>query len=76
MAIAMASGEGAAKAWLAGESAATFQRKFAARARRPVGIAEGIWKMAERPLGSRILANLTSRAPVLARLAMDLTRVA
>jgi flavin-dependent dehydrogenase len=76
MAIAMASGEGAAKAWLARESAATFQRKFAARARRPVGIADGIWKMAERPIGSRILAHLTSRAPVLARLAMDLTRVA
>ena len=75
MAIAMASGAAAAEAWLSGESAGTFQRRFAQRAGRPVHTAELIWKIAEYPIGARLLARLTRRAPALARLAMDLTRL-
>jgi len=75
MAIAMASGEAAARAWLNGEDAAAFQRRFAARAWRPVRAAQFIWSLAERTRGARLLTTLTSAAPVLARAAMALTRI-
>ncbi|MGX7952121.1 NAD(P)/FAD-dependent oxidoreductase [Tsuneonella sp. HG249] len=74
MAIAMASGEAAAKAWLAGEDSATFQTAFAARAERPVRIAGLIWRIAEKDPGARLLASVTRGAPWLARAAMALTR--
>ena len=75
MAIAMASGEMAARSWLTGEDAATFQRRFAARALRPVRTAELVWALAERRVGARTLAGLTAVAPILARVAMALTRI-
>jgi flavin-dependent dehydrogenase len=75
MAIAMASGEAAARAWLDGEDAATFQRRFAARALRPVRTAQLVWSLAERTSGARLLTALTASAPVLARAAMALTRI-
>ena len=75
MAIAMASGEAAAKGWLGGQSAESYQTKLATRARRPVHTAELVWKIAEYPLGARLIAGLTRCAPSLARLAMDLTRL-
>ncbi len=75
MAIAMTSGEMAARAWLGGEDAATFQRRFAARALRPVRTAQLVWALAERTSGARLLTALTSAAPVLARVAMALTRI-
>jgi flavin-dependent dehydrogenase len=75
MAIAMASGSAAAGAWLAGETAGSFQRQFATRARRPVRIAEVVWRITEHASGARTLARLSHSAPWLARLAMDLTRV-
>ncbi len=75
MAIAMTSGELAAKAWLAGHSAPGFQRRFARRAWRPVRTAQLVWETAERPRGARLLAALAGRAPVLARAAMALTRI-
>lgn len=75
MAIAMASGEAAARAWLSGKDAATFQRRFASRAWRPVRTAQLVWALAERTSGARLLTTLTSAAPVLARAAMALTRI-
>lgn len=76
MAIALASGAAAAEAWLAGETAQTYQRRFAARARRPVAAAGMVWRLAEQPVGARALVGLTRNAPWLARVAMKLTRVA
>jgi flavin-dependent dehydrogenase len=75
MAIAMESGAAAARAWLAGDSAPTFQASFAAQAERPVRIAKLIWQIAEKPPGARLLAAVTSGAPALARAAMALTRI-
>lgn len=75
MAIAMASGEDAARAWLAGTNAQGFQQAFARRAWRPVRTAQLIWQLAERARGGRALTALAGRAPVLARAAMALTRI-
>lgn len=75
MAIALASGEMAAKAWLAGDAAETFQAAFAARAERPVRIAGLIWRIAEKDPGARLLTSVTLGAPWLARAAMALTRI-
>ena len=76
MAIALASGEAAARAWLAGESASAFQQSFARGAWRPVRTAEVIWHAAESGLGARALTVLAARTPWLARAAMGLTRIA
>lgn len=75
MAIALASGEMAARAWLAGEGAETFQARFAMRAARPLRIAGLIWRVAEKEPGARLLRRLTESAPWLARAAMGLTRI-
>jgi flavin-dependent dehydrogenase len=75
IAIAMTSGEMAARAWTEGQDAATFQRRFAARALRPVRTAELVWALAEQAGGARLLTALTSAAPMLARAAMALTRI-
>lgn len=76
MAIALASGGSAARAWLANESAPTFQRAFARAAARPVRSAELIWHAAEHRLGARVLTSLAAGAPWLAHAAMGLTRIA
>lgn len=76
MAIAMTSGEAAARAWLKGESAPQYQRAFARRARRPVRTAELVWRVAESNVGARVLTAMASGAPALARAAMALTRIA
>ncbi len=75
MAIAMASGDAAARAWLAGKDAPLFQRDFARQAARPVRIAEAIWHIAENGRGAQVLTALTRSAPTLARAAMALTRI-
>lgn len=75
MAIAMASGEAAARAWLAGDDAPTFQRGFAARAARPVRTARAIWEIAETGAGARLLGAIARGLPGLARAAMALTRI-
>lgn len=74
MAIALASGAAAAEAWLGGETAQAYQRRFASRARRPLAAAGMVWRIAEGPMGARALVGLTRTAPWLARLAMNLTR--
>ena len=75
MAIALASGEMAARAWLAGADAESFQAAFAARAERPLRIAGLIWRIAETDPGARLLAGVAGGAPWLARAAMALTRI-
>ena len=75
MAIALASGAAAARAWLDGDSAPTYQKAFAAAASRPVRTAEVIWRTAERPFGAMMLTSSAARFPALARAAMALTRI-
>jgi flavin-dependent dehydrogenase len=75
MAIAMASGQAAARAWLAGVGAPDYQRAFARRAARPVKTAELVWRTAETEFGAGLLTRLAAAAPALARVAMALTRI-
>ena len=75
MAIAMASGSAAARAWLSQEGAPSFQRAFAACAERPVRMSKLIWRMSESKLGATLLTGATRALPTLARAAMALTRI-
>ena len=77
IAIALASGEAAAKAWLGGGAAAAqgFQPDFARRALRPILIAETLRGVAERRLPRAGLLAAVRVAPGLARLASRLTRI-
>lgn len=75
MAIAMASGEAAALAWLGGKTSPAYQQVFAVRAARPVRIAKLVWKIAEIEPGAWLLAAATRTLPGLARAAMALTRI-
>ena len=72
MGIAVASGIAAAASWLRGEDAGTFQRAFARRTLRPVGIATLLWQASENPrfaaLGTRSIGVMPSLAAVAARL--------
>ena len=73
MGIAIASGNAAARAILAGDSAATFQRDFATALARPIGVAGMIWHIAERPAAARRLVALAY--PPLVRTVAQLTRI-
>lgn len=64
MGIALASGVSAAHAWLRGEGAAAWQRRFAAQSARPVTVARMIRFMAERP------ARMARLLPIAARLGL------
>ena len=78
IAIALTSGEAAARAFLedgAGASA-DYQRKFCARAARPVAVAEALRHAAERRLARGAMMGLMRLAPGLARLSARLTRIA
>lgn len=75
MAIALASGAAAAQAWLAGEDAGAYQRRFAQQARRPVAVASAIWHAAESGLGARGVLAAGGIAPALVRASMRLTRI-
>lgn len=74
--MALASGIMAAEAWLGGEGAQSYQRRFARAARNPVRLARLLWHLAEHPLGAQAMVRLTALAPwVAARLAGQ-TRIA
>ncbi|WP_129794102.1 NAD(P)/FAD-dependent oxidoreductase [Sphingosinicella sp. CPCC 101087] len=77
IAIALASGELAARAYLAGGAGAAggFQNAFAGRSARPVRLAELIRRSAERAATRRAMMALVGRLPGAARLAARLTRV-
>ena len=74
IAVALASGAAAAHACLNGERAPAFQRAFAARARRPIAIAETLRHMAEAPVRRKMMLGLAG-VPGLAKLAAWLTRI-
>lgn len=74
IAVALASGAAAAHACLHGDGAQGYQRAFAARARRPVALAEALRQMAENPLRRRLMMGLAS-VPGLAEAAARLTRI-
>ncbi|MCP1469501.1 flavin-dependent dehydrogenase [Sphingobium sp. OAS761] len=72
MAIALASGKAAAQSYLKGVGAPQYQRSFAKRAARPVGVASLLWHIAETPSGA-LAMTLASR--ICAGLAMRLSRI-
>lgn len=74
IAVALASGAAAAHACLHGDGAQAYQREFAARARRPVLIAEMLRHMAENPLRRKAMLGLAG-VPGLAKAAARLTRI-
>ena len=78
MGIAIASGTAAAAAFLAGGAAAApdYQRRFAARTRRPVAVAGMLWHQGERPVMARLAIPLLNAVPALAGLAARMTRIA
>jgi flavin-dependent dehydrogenase len=73
--IALASGQSAARALLAGIQPGQWQKDFAQRTRRPVGLATGLWRMSELPLGGRVLTQMLRAFPSLAVWAADATRI-
>lgn len=78
IAIALASGRAAAKAWLGGGGAASapaFQRAFARRAFRPIMVAEQLRHTAERPGLARPLTRLLGMMPGSLGLTARLTRI-
>jgi flavin-dependent dehydrogenase len=77
IAVALASGEAAARAFLAGGPGAApdFQRDFAGRTRRPVGIAEALRHAAERGVTRGAMMAVLRFAPGLAGFAAKLTRI-
>lgn len=77
IAIALASGTLAARAWFTGGPAASvrYQRAFAARAMLPVAAAGLAWHLAESRTGSRLVLAAARRLPALVRLAIELTRL-
>ncbi|MEA3014638.1 MAG: hypothetical protein QOD42_3183 [Sphingomonadales bacterium] len=74
IAVALASGMAAAQACLQGDGAEAYQRDFAKRAKRPIGIAETLRHMAEAPLRRRLMLGLAG-VPGLAKAAARLTRI-
>jgi flavin-dependent dehydrogenase len=75
IAIALESGVAAAGAIAAGKPAADFQRDWARRARRPVGLAEVLRRSAENPMARQAMMGLLGWFPSLAPLAARLTRI-
>ena len=75
IAIALESGAAAARAIAAGVPAADFQRQWAKRARRPVGLAEVLRHSAEHPAARGAMMGLLDWFPALAPLAARLTRI-
>jgi flavin-dependent dehydrogenase len=75
IAIALASGIGAADAISEGGPAPRWQAGFAAHSRRPVQVAEMLRKSAERRWSRAAAMALLGRFPALARRAASLTRI-
>jgi flavin-dependent dehydrogenase len=77
MGIAIASGTSAAAAWRKSgpAGAAEWQREFAARLSRPIGVARAIATVGERTVTAASLVALARFAPPLVHLAARLTRV-
>ena len=74
IAVALTSAATASDACLHGDGAPAFQRAFAARARRPLAIAETLRHMAEAPVRRKLMLGLAA-VPGVAKLAARLTRI-
>jgi flavin-dependent dehydrogenase len=74
--IALASGIAAAAALQSGESAPIFQPRFRAAARRPVMLAQILWRLCEHPMAAERLTRLAALAPWLAGRIAGQTRIA
>jgi flavin-dependent dehydrogenase len=74
IAVALASAAAAAHACLHGDGAPAYQSAFAARARRPIAIAETLRHMAEAPARRKLMLGLAG-VPGIAKLAATLTRI-
>jgi flavin-dependent dehydrogenase len=75
IAIALESGVAAARAIAGGVSAGDFQRAWARRARRPIGLAEALRRSAEQAAARQAMMGLLGWFPSLAPLAAKLTRI-
>jgi menaquinone-9 beta-reductase len=75
MGIAIASGMSAARAYLDGDTAPAWQRRFAARTRRPVAVAGFLWHRAEQPRMADLAIPLLRLIPGLPGLAARMTRI-
>jgi flavin-dependent dehydrogenase len=75
VAIALESGIHAGEALLLGQRAPAFQTEFAARARRPLRVAEALRHAAEHPRSRALLMPVLGLFPGLAPLAARLTRI-
>ncbi|CAM3077703.1 FAD-binding domain-containing protein [Sphingomonas antarctica] len=75
MGIAVASGIAAADFWTRGMDAEPFQRAFARRTSRPVGIAKLLWQAAENPRFAALGVRSIGVMPSLAALAAKVTRI-
>ncbi|HEX8239455.1 MAG TPA: FAD-dependent monooxygenase [Allosphingosinicella sp.] len=75
IAIALESGIAAARAIAGGIPAADYQRDWARRARRPVGLAEALRRSAESRVARQAMMGLLRWLPSLAPLAARLTRI-
>jgi flavin-dependent dehydrogenase len=75
IAIALESGIAAARAIAGGISAAEYQRDWARRARRPIGLAEVLRHSAEHSVSRQAMMGLLGWFPALAPLAARLTRI-
>jgi flavin-dependent dehydrogenase len=75
IAIALESGMAAARAIAGGVPAADFQRDWARRARRPIGLAELLRRSAENAMARQAMMGLLGWFPSLAPLAARLTRI-
>jgi flavin-dependent dehydrogenase len=75
MAIALASGQAAARSYLKGEGPSIYQRRFAQRAARPVRVAETLWHLAETSRGAAAMTVAARLIPGLAGMAMRMSRI-
>jgi flavin-dependent dehydrogenase len=75
IAIALESAAAAAGAIVGGKPAVEFQREWAKRARRPMGLAEVLRRSAEHSLAREAMMGLLGWFPSLAPLAARLTRI-
>ncbi len=73
--IAIASGIDAAHGFADGLTAPDWQRRFARRTRRPVGVARALWRASETPWLTRAALPLIAAMPALAGFGARLTRI-
>lgn len=75
MGIAIASGISAANAYLAGEIASAWQRRFSQAIRHPIGVADIVRHTVERPALARSAIPIARFAPGLIQIIAKMTRI-